>query len=173
MKTAVIQDSKNIKASFDLSGKFTITLVGGQQHVGEFTKDELTQIAFRFRQATNGQLDFDPAPIDIMSLHSEDMATLEKQSLVIQELREENAQLTNELASAEEQTKAFSKDLIACREQLRDSRIEVSELNAKLVKVDSGVTVTLELEPQQQVAESAPPTLPDNDPPAQESDAAQ
>jgi len=147
MKTVVLQDNKLIKAAFDLSGKFVITLVGGEQHAGEFTKDELTQIAFRFHEATKGKLMFDPLPVDIMSLHNDDVATLERQAVVISDLRAENGDLTRDLAQAEETSQAFSKDLIACRDELKNARIEISLLNEKLAKVDSGVTMTLEFTP--------------------------
>jgi len=158
MKIALIQKNEQITGRFDLTGKFTIVLIGGQQVTGEFTKSELEQIGYRIEQTTKGLLAFDQPPSDVIGLHAEDMATLERQSLVINELRAENGDLMQRLEQADETVQGFSQDLIVCRNELRDVRIELSQANEKLAKASSGVTMTpLELSLGEIVTATFPP----------------
>ncbi len=146
MKT-ILNATKQLKVLITFDGKTIITLPGGQQKEGLLLERELSMIAYRVTAITEGEVSFsEPQPEDFFTEFDDQVKTLELQAIALNELRENvtSEQLKNtvldeackaEVAKQDEILKRLTEcetDLVAAREALKDSRIELSAANEQL-----------------------------------------
>lgn len=119
----VLEQEKMFKLTVTQDGQLNVTLANGKQYSGPLTANESEQLLFRVTVISDGAIKFDPMPTDYLGVHETDVATLEAQSLAINELREQ-------LAEREKTIEGY-KDVIArladCETELSKARTELKE----------------------------------------------
>lgn len=120
----IIDAEKMFKLTITQEGQLSVNLANGKQYAGPLAPAELEQIMFRASALSDGAIKFDPAPTDYISMHEEDMKTLESQSVAINELRE----------TVESQRKIIEKHqedvarLVDCENELSKARVELKDI---------------------------------------------
>lgn len=131
----IINQEKMFKVSIAQDGQMNIALANGKQIAGALTPAELEQVMHRVSVVSEGTITFDPTPNDYVSMHNDDVKTLELQSSTINELRE---QLQARDATIEKHAEVVSRladcenELSNARNELKDALLVVEQQAAKL-----------------------------------------
>lgn len=130
----ILEQDKMLKLSVSQEGQLSAILANGKQYSGQLASAEMEQLLFRVTAIADGAIKFDPTPNDYIGMHETDVATLEAQSIAINELRESaerNRVAFEEVIAARDKTIEGQKEALGrladCENELSKARTELKD----------------------------------------------
>lgn len=130
----ILEQEKMFKMTVSQDGQLSVALANGKQYAGPLAAGEAEQLLHRVTVISDGAIKFDPAPNDYIGMHETDVATLEAQSIAINELRESaerNRIAFEEVIAARDKTIEGQKEALGrladCENELSKARTELKD----------------------------------------------
>ena len=131
----ILEQEKMFKLTVTQDGQLSVALANGKQYSGPLSAAESEQLLYRVTVITDGAIKFDPMPTDYVGMHETDVATLEAQSLAINELREQLSERDKTIEANKEALERLAdceNELSKARNELKDALQVVQDQAAKL-----------------------------------------